>query len=107
MKTAQRGGETGRNGEFYKGGQFLPNTTEGKRHWNRKRATGKQEIEPGVWADPPSDGARSIYRRLSGVAWFDGLRCAAHEGYLSSLSPEAAAAHLATIDAFNAGRRWS
>lgn len=69
MSRAQKGGETGINGEEYKGGQFLPNTTLPKGvKGNSAKATKsrKQEIEPYTWEYPP-EGKRSIYSQFAGL----------------------------------------
>ncbi len=58
---AKAGGETGINGEFYQGGQYLPSspTTEKGAFKTSKRpkGTGKREVEPYVWEIPPTDTA--------------------------------------------------
>jgi len=70
MARAQKGGETGMNGEWYDGGQFLPNTQLGKLPKRAKVAgTGKREIEPYVWTVPPEGSTeltRSIYMYMAG-----------------------------------------
>jgi hypothetical protein len=65
---AKTGGETGMNGEQYKGGQFLPNTALPKMQ-NKAKATGskKQEIAPYVWEAAP-EGKQSVYRTYN-VVW--------------------------------------
>lgn len=67
-KRAKQGGELGANGEHYKGGQFI-NTIEDnpKKQGSSKRGSGKQEIEPFVWAVAPVEGLRSIYRKIAGT----------------------------------------
>lgn len=71
MARAPKGGTTGINGESYDGGQFLPNTALPKMSPAEKRraraATQKVEIEPYVWAVPPSPEHRSILRRIGGI----------------------------------------
>ena len=62
---ARKGGEIGVNGLFYPGGSFIPSTKNGKQPKGKKRqGTGKQEIEPWVWAIPPM-GYVSIFKRLN------------------------------------------
>lgn len=118
MKTqAKQGGETGVNGHFYKGGQFLPSTQAEPGTFKRAKvaATRKVEIAPYLWALPP-EGMKSLYRSMSpgvftgkenGVwvmigsdqTWFyyfgDAETVAAKKAELQ-----------ARIDAFNAGVRW-
>ena len=61
---ARVGGETGMNGEFYEGGQFLPSspmTEKGAfKQSKRRKGTGKQEIESYVWEIPPTDTSRPV-----------------------------------------------
>ena len=68
MARAQKNGETGMNGEFYKGGQFLPNTTLSKME-KRSRKSGKPrkaEVAPYTWEIVP-EGKISIYSIFAGV----------------------------------------
>lgn len=65
MRQAKAGGEIGKNGEFYKGGQFLPsseNTIKGAQ--KTQPPTGKQLIAPYVWEVAPEDGLLAIYARI-------------------------------------------
>jgi hypothetical protein len=70
MAQAKKGGETGMNGEWYEGGQFLPNTELGKLPKKTKvKGTGKQQIEPYVWVTPPEGSTeltRSIFAYMAG-----------------------------------------
>lgn len=67
QKRAAKGGEIGMNGEFYAGGEFLPNTDLASQHKAKAtRGSGKQEIAPYTWEVAP-DGMVSIYRNLIGV----------------------------------------
>lgn len=61
---AAKGGEVGRNGEFYSGGTFLPSTTLPKGSPQSGKSEGKCEIAPYVWAVPPQEGMRSQYSRF-------------------------------------------
>jgi hypothetical protein len=59
---ARVGGETGMNGEHYKGGQFLPSTTLPKMvQKKRNKGSGKQEIANRIWEVPPKEGFKAIY----------------------------------------------
>ena len=66
---AQKGGQTGVNGEWYEGGKFLPSTKRGKK--KPTRGTGKQEIAPYQYEVAP-DGYGSIYKRISAYINRDG-----------------------------------
>jgi hypothetical protein len=64
---AKAGGERGMNGEFYKGGQFLPsseNTVKGAQTVTFHKGT-KKEIAPFVWEASPADDMLSIYDRVN------------------------------------------
>ena len=68
---AKKGGEQGMNGEFYHGGQFLPNTMASKGTWKRSNNNNinkvkKEEIEPFKWEVQPSEGMRSIFKLMQG-----------------------------------------
>lgn len=73
MAQARVGGETGLNGEFYKGGQFLPNSEETiKGMQNSKTSEAKprkQEIAPYLWQ---VSGQTSIWSKISGIVKFIG-----------------------------------
>ena len=60
---AKKGGEVGTNGEFYRGGLFLPSTEKPKRHGSVK-FQGKKEIAPYVWEVPPAEGFVSLFVRF-------------------------------------------
>ncbi len=67
-----KGGQTGINGEWYEGGQFLPSSPatvkgEFKTVGEQYNATRKQEVAPYVWQVPPTAESRSIYRMVAGV----------------------------------------
>lgn len=65
MLQAKVGGQIGVNGYCYRGGQFLPNTQAEPGKWkiNGKWVrTGKEQIEPFVWAVQPTPFSRSILR---------------------------------------------
>ena len=68
QKRAKVGGEVGMNGEFYSGGEFLPNTELRSQHKEKSKAgSKKQQIEPYVWVVPPADHLRSIYGYIAGI----------------------------------------
>lgn len=62
---AKVGGEVGMNGEWYKGGQFLPSTMlpKGTQKKNKK-GSGKQEVAPYDWQVAPADNLHSIYKSV-------------------------------------------
>lgn len=113
---APAGGVVGLNGEFYKGGTFLPNTTlpkQGKAAGSARAATGVL-IEPGVRADAPEAGAKSIfnsYREFiavdaQGVASVIERPDAAIAAYVDEDVAEGRAFLRAAVAAYNAGMRW-
>lgn len=61
---AKVGGEVGLNGEFYKGGEFLPSSEKTvKGAYKIKKGT-KAEIAPYVWQASPEADMLSIYDRI-------------------------------------------
>lgn len=66
MDRATKGGEFGRNGEWYNGGQFLPNTDLGKRGSDGGKGNRKSEIAPYEWAVAPEDGMIAIWGIIRG-----------------------------------------
>ena len=113
---APAGGVVGLNGEFYKGGTFLPNTTlpkQGKAAGSARVATGVL-IEPGLRADAPEAGVKSIfnsYREFiavdaQGVASVIGRPDAAIAAYVDEDVAEGRAFLRAAVSAYNAGMRW-
>ena len=67
MARAIAGGQTGCNGEFYRGGEFLPSTDAAKGTWRREQArqqkilARKVQTSPGVWEVRPSLDVVAIY----------------------------------------------
>lgn len=57
------GGEVAVNGEFYKGGTFLPATTRPKGISKSRRSCRRALISPGVMQTMP-EGLASIYQRI-------------------------------------------
>ena len=112
---APAGGTIGMNGEFYKGGSFLPNTTlpkQGKAASGTGASTGVL-IEPGLRADAPAPGYKSIYAEYREfIAVDDGAASvverpdAAIEAYVNEDVAEGRAFLRAAVDAYNAGMRW-
>lgn len=113
---APAGGTIGMNGEFYKGGSFLPNTTlpkQGKAPGGTGAATGVL-IEPGLRAGAPAPGYKSIfagYREFLSIG-ADGKASvyerpdAAVAAYVNEDVVAGRAFLRAAADAYNAGMRW-
>ncbi|WP_313453308.1 methyltransferase domain-containing protein [Stutzerimonas nitrititolerans] len=112
---APAGGTVGLNGEFYKGGTFLPNTTlpkQGKAAGGAGSGRGVL-IEPGVFADSPSAEAQSIFARygqfihvVDGVASVFERPDAAIANFVNEDVAEGRAFLRAAADAYNKGLRW-
>jgi hypothetical protein len=73
---AKAGGETGVNGYFYKGGQFLPSTAAEPGKWKvgaKWVTTGKRLIAPGEWAVQPTPLSVPLFQ-IAGVGYFTVLQ---------------------------------
>lgn len=111
-KQAKAGGEHGANGEWYKGGSFIntvPDNAKGEAR-PKKKATGKQEIEPYKWEVAPVEGQRSLFRLLAGVECFnrETLQFTFNEELrLEYALPEVIEQRKKRIDMFNRGERWT
>jgi len=68
QRRAQKGGEVGANGEWYPGGKWIATTTRAK-SYRPIRPTGRQLIEPGVWAEPPTATSVALLGQLGVGAW--------------------------------------
>lgn len=69
---AKTGGEYGLNGEWYKGGQFLPEYTDSQKQKRVKYLkTHKQEIAPYCW-QISTEGKEAIWPKISGLVEFVG-----------------------------------
>lgn len=113
---APAGGIIGMNGEHYKGGTFLPNTTLPKQG-NSADGTGGGRggflIEPGVYAQPPGDGYKAILNSYSefihvndGIATFYDRGDVAIEHFVNPDAAEGRAFLRAAVEAYNNGMRW-
>jgi hypothetical protein len=108
---AQAGGEIGKNGEYYKGGQFLPSTTLPKMVARAQvKATAKQEIAPYTWEVPTNENHRSIYNLVAGIfarwaTWQKELEFAANDKTLAYYNTTREESEL-LISAWNNGARW-
>ena len=112
---APSGGTVGMNGEFYKGGTFLPSTTLPKQGKAAGGAGGGRGIliEPGVFAEPPSADARSIFADYGQFIHVDGGVASVFERpdvaiahYVNEDVAEGRAFLRAAADAYNRGLRW-
>jgi hypothetical protein len=110
QKRAKVGGEIGRNGEFYHGGEFLPTTDMPSQHRGKGvRKPSKQEYEPYKWGFAPVEGQKSIYRQLAGTM---GLYNRANDTfsifapYVSNLPADVQERAADLVRRYNAGERW-
>lgn len=107
---ARKGGETGMNGEFYEGGEFLPNTDLASRAKGARKPfkAGKRQVAPYVWEFQPYEGARAIFTLFAGIFGkvVDGkmiVNCSDQTlDYYKTTRNEAQA----MADAWNNGERW-
>jgi len=111
-RQAKAGGEYGANGEWYPGGAFIntvPENPKGKA--KSRRPVGKSEIEPYVWALPPSEGAISIFRCICGIE----IPVSRVAPMVFAFNPElrgvftqgnAIECRKADVAAYNSGMRW-
>lgn len=108
------GGTLGRNGEFYKGGTFLPSTELPKRGASRSASAGRGRlIAPGEYAHPPQEGLRPIFQSFQ-----EFLEIAGNVANVLARPDEAVAAYVhddphtgreilqAAAEAYNRGERW-
>ena len=113
---APAGGVIGMNGEHYKGGTFLPNTTlpkQGKAAGGTGVGRGGFLIEPGVYADPPGEGYKSILNSYNqfihvndGIATVYDRGDVAIENFVNPDVAEGRAFLRAAAEAYNNGMRW-
>lgn len=66
---APKGGMVGKNGDFYKGGQFLPSTERPKDKGAAYKGR-KVEIAPFVWKECP-EGMRPLWGRIAALVRYD------------------------------------
>lgn len=66
---AKIGGETGKNGDFYAGGTFLPSTELPKNAPKSRKpaAPRRQQVTRYEWLETPNADARSIYSLIVGT----------------------------------------
>lgn len=65
---AGKGGQVGRNGEWYPGGTFLPSTELPKMAKRATvRGTGRVEVAPYEWAVPADEALRSLWADVSAL----------------------------------------
>lgn len=103
---AKAGGERGANGDWYEGGKFIATTDHAKKHGSNK-ATGRREVECGVWEVPP-EGKRSVFNKAAGIVKWDhntkrfDIQGTWNKEALKSSFPQAFEA----AERFNNGARW-
>jgi hypothetical protein len=116
MGKANKGGEVGVNGEFYKGGRFLPNNPDrAKVEGSAPRKARKIEIEPFNWVAAPA-GFVALFGMLDQRAAYDRVANtfgAVDENYLRHTCRTMTATELETeerrvrtlVAAYNRGER--
>lgn len=107
---AARGGEFGRNGEWYEGGKFLPSTKAPKRRGGAKSHARRVEIEPGVFAIA-ADGQGAIWQSIKALV-DNAARMADPAAPIRPIENPTAIEYyggqavLDRIAAYNRGERW-
>jgi hypothetical protein len=112
---AKAGGQYGENGEFYEGGQFLPNsenTIKGALRKGKKARASRvcrEQIAPREWAEAP-EGKSSIWAEVSGVFakydWGTGELALSTTPQVLARFNKTEAEVRALVDRWNAGERW-
>jgi len=120
-KQAKAGGETGLNGEFYQGGEFMPSsayTVKGENKRAKSKKSGKPqkcEIANYKWEVRPAADMRSIYSWLGVSQKFNQTgysKETGSQGYFELTQMNFAYFGLteesmqALINKWNAGERW-
>ena len=108
---AKSGGQTGINGEWYNGGEFLPsseNTVKGEmKKVQLKKGSGKREIAPFVWEVAP-EGMRSIYQKYHQVWKMEGGKMEVFKGINREYFGEAFLQEAQKMaERWNNGERWT
>ena len=101
QRQAKKGGEVGKNGEMYKGGQFIANTDHAKGQSKAKQLR-KQEVAPYAWEVQPTENHRAIYSLVGGV-WAKFNR---DTNKLESSNSDTPANIMDIIESFNNGDKW-
>jgi len=101
QKRAEKGGEVGANGEFYKGGAFIANTDHPKGQPKAAKVR-KAEIKPWVWVEQPSSDHRAICAMLSGIDF----KYNHTNGQLEASQNNIPQYRLDLANAFNNGQMW-
>jgi hypothetical protein len=102
QRQAKQGGEIGKNGEVYKGGQFIANTDHAKGQYKKAPKLRKQQVLPWVWEVQPTPDHRAICSMVGGV-W---AKYNHDTGKLENFLPNTPADILEIAEAFNNGEKW-
>jgi hypothetical protein len=112
---ARAGGQYGRNGEFYQGGQFLPSSERtikgefGNSSKTKKARVRRVEIAPREWAEAP-EGKRSIWKTVAGTFakydWDTGNLVLNTNAQMLTYFDTTEAEVQDLVDRWNAGERW-
>lgn len=102
---ARAGGQTGANGEWYAGGQFIATTECPKGSAKQNKSTGKVQTGPYCW-EPAREGFRPLYSDIT-------LECTKadgsvflREGLVEWSTQALIARRMSSIERWNAGDRW-
>lgn len=107
QKRAKVGGETGKNGEFYAGGTFLPSTTLTKMTRTVAKGSRKVQVQPYVWV--ASEGRKSLFEAFAGVfgnVGRDGLAVMTAQAETLAYYRTSRDEAQEMIDRYNKGERW-
>jgi hypothetical protein len=110
---AQAGGQYGKNGEFYQGGQFLPSSPDtikgefGSKKVKKARVR-RVEIGPREWVEAPE--GKSIWTEVTGTFakydWDTGKLVLNTNAQMLAYFDTTEAEVQTLVDRWNAGERW-
>ena len=118
QRRAKAGGEEGANGDWYEGGKFIATTDHEKRAAKRVKGTGRVEVEPFRWEQPPEPDMRPLFG-LMGPGVFTGKLANGEMGLIASdttwlyyfKTPDAVeqakVEYQGYANRFNGGERWA
>lgn len=111
MARATAGGQVGVNGDFYRGGEFLPSTDAAKGTWRREQAkiqkemARKVQVAFGEWTTRPSLDVKAIFSLAGVYANFNGATPVAIAAACEYAKVDASKVQ-AWLDRWIAGERW-